>query len=64
MQNSSTLNIPNDNILTVLPSRADALKNYTVAATAQVRTDDYGLDDYQTSLEELLKLPIKDEERL
>jgi hypothetical protein len=36
------------------------LKNYTFAISGKIKTDDYGLDDYQNSLEELLKLPIKD----
>ena len=37
---------------------------YFVPASASIRTEDFGLNEYQSSLERLLTQPIKDEERL
>ena len=47
-----------------MPPREKALEAYFVPASATARTDDLGLNQFQSNLEELLKQSIRDEERL
>lgn len=61
---STNIPAPPSNIVTELPPRSQALASYFVPASAIIKSEDFGLEEHQNTLEELLKQPIRDEERL